>query len=65
MNIQGPSASVQSLYILEGSTLNVGAGQTICAYGEVELEGGPNGQNTSIILNSGSRVFINGTGTQE
>jgi outer membrane autotransporter protein len=65
MNITGTPASHQSLYILEGATLNVGAGQTVAAWGELQLEGGPNGTNTSIFLNSGSRVIIDGTGTTE
>jgi outer membrane autotransporter protein len=63
--ITGAPASTQSLYILEGSTLNVGAGYSISAYGEVQIEGGPNGQDTTMILNNGASVTIPGTGLQE
>jgi hypothetical protein len=60
-----PSSSRSSLYISEGSTLNVGASQSINTYGEVELEGGLNGRDTTKVFGNNSSVTVNGGGSQE
>ncbi|MDR1079498.1 MAG: hypothetical protein LBQ79_00665, partial [Deltaproteobacteria bacterium] len=66
MNLwSAPPSSRSSLYVFEGSTLNVGASQSINTYGEVELEGGPNGRDTTIVFGNNSSVTVNGGGSQE
>jgi outer membrane autotransporter protein len=54
----------QSVYILEGSTVNILPGATISTFGEFQLEGGPNGQATTLNLFNNAGIIVNGDGTR-
>ncbi|MDR1578196.1 MAG: autotransporter domain-containing protein [Deltaproteobacteria bacterium] len=63
-DVQSGERNRKSVYILEGSTLNILSNGVISTFGEFQLEGGPNGQNTTVNLFGNAKILVNGDGTR-
>jgi hypothetical protein len=64
-SVTGIPSTVKTLYILEGATLNLSEGHNLITDGDLLLEGGPDGADTTVNLAGNSRITVNGIGADE